>query len=80
MLLQAGEHDSAIDARTAMDLALLKIKHGPTFGTGTGGSSSSEKLADVLAEHGHRSCLLDRKDMLSKFATGAFWVQVCGRN
>ncbi len=26
--IQEGSHDSAVDARTALDLALLKIKHG----------------------------------------------------
>lgn len=69
--IQAGEHDSAIDARTAMDLALLKIKHGPSFGSGDGTNGASEKLADHLADFGHRSCLVDRKDMLTRFATGA---------
>lgn len=31
--IQDGEHDSAIDAKAAMDLALLKIKHGRCFGS-----------------------------------------------
>jgi len=30
--IQGGSHDSADDALAALDLALLKIKHGPAFG------------------------------------------------
>ena len=30
--IQGGSHDSAVDARTALDLALLKMRHGPAFG------------------------------------------------
>ena len=30
--IQAGSHDSVDDALAALDLVLLKIKHGPAFG------------------------------------------------
>jgi len=30
--IQGGSHDSAVDARTALDLAILKMQHGPAFG------------------------------------------------
>ena len=31
--IQQGSHDSIDDAKAAMDLALLKISHGPSYGT-----------------------------------------------
>ncbi len=40
----------ATDARTAMDLALLKISRGPAFGVSTG-EKNGERLMDVLGAH-----------------------------
>ncbi|PNH04739.1 Small RNA degrading nuclease 5 [Tetrabaena socialis] len=79
--IQEGSHDSAVDARTALDLALLKIKHGgcvcgrgpgPSYGTGSSGPhSAAPKLADVLASQCDvRCCLVDRHDVLARFVTG----------
>ena len=69
--IQEGSHDSVIDARTAMDLIHLKIKHGPSYGTSEYENTNVSKLVDVLGEnHGRRCCLVDRKEVLNKFATG----------
>lgn len=46
------------DARAAMELVLLKIKNGPLWGSGH--QRSGDKLAAVLAQHGHRSCFVGR--------------------
>jgi hypothetical protein len=67
--IQQGEHDSVVDARTALDLAILKISNGPSFGTNEG--QATDKLVDVVAAHGHRSCLVDRQDVLRRFASSA---------
>jgi hypothetical protein len=67
--IQQGEHDSTVDARTALDLAVLKINHGPSFGTPE--AQATDKLVDVVAAHGHRSCLVDRQDVLRRFASSA---------
>ncbi len=47
---QEGSHDSIIDARTALDLVLLKIKHGPSYGTPEHEGGNVVKLVDVLGE------------------------------
>jgi RNA exonuclease 1 len=51
-----------------MDLALLKIKHGPAFGTGE--SANVDKLCDVLHDAGARCCLVDRRNIIGQFAVG----------
>eukprot|EP00775_Hariotina_reticulata_P006259 gene6259-6497_t len=70
--IQEGEHDSAQDARAAMDLALLKIGKGPSYGLPDAACGGVDKLPDVLAASGQHvsSCLVDRQGMLSKHATG----------
>ncbi|KAG2491028.1 hypothetical protein HYH03_010476 [Edaphochlamys debaryana] len=71
--IQEGSHDSAVDARTALDLVLLKIKNGPTYGAGgSGPHAQAPKLADVLsAQCGTRCCLVDRHDVLGRYVTGS---------
>ncbi|GFR42691.1 hypothetical protein Agub_g3612 [Astrephomene gubernaculifera] len=71
--IQEGSHDSAVDARTALDLALLKIKHGPAYGTlGSGPRASAPKLCEVVSEHcGVKACLVDRHDVLGRYVSGA---------
>ncbi|WIA11560.1 hypothetical protein OEZ85_011669 [Tetradesmus obliquus] len=68
--IQEGEHDSAVDARAAMDLALLKIEKGPSYGSNE--AQGVDKLPDVLAATGRGSkcCLVDRQETLTKHATG----------
>eukprot|EP00252_Welwitschia_mirabilis_P002764 TRINITY_DN12743_c0_g1_i1.p1 TRINITY_DN12743_c0_g1~~TRINITY_DN12743_c0_g1_i1.p1 ORF type:complete len:524 (-),score=96.34 TRINITY_DN12743_c0_g1_i1:84-1511(-) len=62
-------HDSIEDARTAMDLALLKIKNGPTFGNPR--RFIHPKLVSVLSDHGRVCSLIDRKEILQKYAQGS---------
>ncbi|WIA31649.1 hypothetical protein OEZ86_002529 [Tetradesmus obliquus] len=68
--IQEGEHDSAVDARAAMDLTLLKIEKGPSYGSNE--AQGVDKLPDVLAATGRGSkcCLVDRQETLTKHATG----------
>jgi RNA exonuclease 1 len=73
--IQQGSHDSVVDARTALDLAVLKISHGPSFGTNEG--QASDKLVDVVAAHGHRCCLVDRQDVLRRFASSSASAVPC---
>lgn len=67
--IQDGSHDSVVDATTALDLAKLKIKHGPAWGTGEGRALTP--LVDLLADHDRRSCLIDRHEALSRHVSGA---------
>ncbi|KAG1680781.1 hypothetical protein FOA52_008114 [Chlamydomonas sp. UWO 241] len=69
--IQDGSHDSIIDARCAMDLAWLKIRHGPSYGTPEHENANVGKLVDALGEHKHRCVLVDRKETLSRYATGS---------
>lgn len=68
LLPQDGSHDSVIDARAALDLAKLKIKHGPSWGTSDGRPFNA--LAEVLAEQGAKCCLVDRPDVLHRYGPG----------
>ncbi|GFH15465.1 exonuclease domain-containing protein, partial [Haematococcus lacustris] len=71
--IQSGAHDSAIDARTALDLVRLKVKHGPSFGLQqerAGAGAPRAKLVDVLCQqHKLRCCLVDRPEVLARHAT-----------
>uniref|UniRef100_A0A7S3QVQ8 Exonuclease domain-containing protein n=1 Tax=Dunaliella tertiolecta TaxID=3047 RepID=A0A7S3QVQ8_DUNTE len=72
--IQVGAHDSADDARAALDLVKLKLQKGPTYGLPDArpGQWGAHKLMDVLsADHGKRCCLVGHRDMLARFATGA---------
>ena len=70
--IQVGSHDSEVDARTTMDLAQLKIKHGPAYGTKqeAGLDSNCERLMEVLGEFQRRCILVDRQDVLSRHVSG----------
>lgn len=60
-------HDSVEDARTAMDLALLKIKHGPDFGSPP--SFTRKKLLTVLSECGKTSSLIDDISVVKRYSS-----------
>ncbi|KAK9835492.1 hypothetical protein WJX74_001422 [Apatococcus lobatus] len=77
--IQTGSHDSEIDARTTMDLAQLKIKHGPAYGTKqeAGLDSNCERLMEVLGEFKRRCILVDRQDVLSRHVSGCASAVVC---
>lgn len=59
-------HDSVEDARAALDLAFLKIKYGPDFGSPP--SFSRRKLASILHECGKRSSLIDEVFVLDRYS------------
>lgn len=68
--IQVGAHDSAEDARAAMDLALAKIQNGPDFGTSNQGDQDREHVVDILAESGRRAAAVDRPDNLRRIVSG----------
>jgi hypothetical protein len=69
--IQAGSHDSVEDARVAMELVRLKLKHGADFGTpGTRSLRTGVRLSTVLARHGHRACIVDRVHTVRKHVAG----------
>ncbi|KAM3332920.1 hypothetical protein ACQJBY_028186 [Aegilops geniculata] len=59
-------HDSVEDARAALDLAFLKIRYGPDFGSPP--SFSRRKLASILHECGKRSSLIDEVFVLDRYS------------
>ncbi|KAK1441367.1 hypothetical protein QVD17_07217 [Tagetes erecta] len=60
-------HDSIEDAKAAMDLALLKIKHGPDFGRPA--SLIRKKLLTVLGESGKASSFIDNISVVKRYAS-----------
>ncbi|KAF5749094.1 small RNA degrading nuclease 5 isoform X1 [Tripterygium wilfordii] len=67
---QSGSgHDSIEDAKTAMDLALLKIKHGPDFGSPP--SFIRKKLLAVLSECGKTSSFIDDSSIVKRYASAS---------
>lgn len=66
--IQGGSHDSVEDARAALELVQLKLKYGPDFGTPKSrGHRQGIPLPMAVAEKGHRTCFVDRINMLKKF-------------
>ncbi|CAL2275974.1 unnamed protein product [Prunus armeniaca] len=65
---QSGDgHDSIEDARAAMELALLKIRHGPDFGTRP--SLIRKRLLTVLSESGKTSSIIDDVSIVKRYAS-----------
>ncbi|MCL7039156.1 hypothetical protein MKW94_022172 [Papaver nudicaule] len=62
-------HDSAEDARAAMELAFLKIRHGPDFGAGP--SLTRKKLLTILSESGKACSVIDDVSIVKRYATGS---------
>ncbi|KAM1105476.1 hypothetical protein ACFX13_002488 [Malus domestica] len=60
-------HDSIEDARATMDLALLKIRHGPDFGTAP--SLIRKRLLTVLSESGKTSSIIDDISIVKRHAS-----------
>ncbi|BDA41970.1 Small RNA degrading nuclease 5 [Coccomyxa sp. Obi] len=75
--IQNGSHDSIDDARAAMELALLKFRHGPAFGDAAAEERDGDPLCEVLAAAGRRCSLADRPDVLSRHVTGNSHAFVC---
>ncbi|KAL8141374.1 hypothetical protein V2J09_007395, partial [Rumex salicifolius] len=61
-------HDSSEDAMTAMELALLKIKHGPDFGSPP--QFTRKKLHAILEESGKTSTFIDNLSVVKRYASG----------
>ncbi|KAG8051303.1 hypothetical protein GUJ93_ZPchr0009g1183 [Zizania palustris] len=59
-------HDSVEDAKAALELALLKIKYGPDFGSPP--SLSRRKLSSVLHESGKKCSLIDDASVLERYS------------
>lgn len=68
--IQSGSHDSVDDARATMELALLKIKYGPEFGTPQGKSQQGMQLTSVLERKNLRSCFVDRPGTVQRYVKG----------
>ncbi|KAF7816761.1 small RNA degrading nuclease 5 isoform X1 [Senna tora] len=65
---QSGNgHDSTEDARATMELALLKIRHGPDFGSPP--SFMRKKLSSILSESGKTSSLIDDLSIVKRYAS-----------
>ncbi|XP_073035557.1 small RNA degrading nuclease 5 isoform X1 [Primulina eburnea] len=65
----AKGHDSVEDARSALELALLKIMHGPGFGLPS--TFLKKKLLTVLSESGKTSSLIDSVSIVKRYASEA---------
>ncbi|GMI78348.1 hypothetical protein like AT5G25800 [Hibiscus trionum] len=74
---QSGSgHDSIEDARAAMDLALLKIRNGPDFGTPP--SFMRRKLLTLLGECGKTSSFIDDISIVKRYASeSSHAIPVC---
>ncbi|XP_010912605.2 small RNA degrading nuclease 5 isoform X2 [Elaeis guineensis] len=59
-------HDSIEDARAAMELALLKIRHGPEFGSPP--KFMRSKLVSVLHQSGKTCSLIDDVSILKRYS------------
>ncbi|KAK8624097.1 hypothetical protein V6N13_065453 [Hibiscus sabdariffa] len=69
-------HDSIEDAKTAMDLALLKIKNGPDFGSPP--SFMRRKLLTLLGECGKTSSFIDDISIVKRYASeSSHAIPVC---
>eukprot|EP00892_Ulva_mutabilis_P007171 jgi/Ulvmu1/4826/UM020_0111.1 len=68
--IQSGSHDSIDDARAAMELAQLKIRNGPDYGTPQGRAQQGEPLTAVLSRHKCRSCFVDRQHIVHRYVKG----------
>ncbi|RHN77875.1 putative exoribonuclease II [Medicago truncatula] len=65
---QSGDgHDSVEDARATMELALLKIRNGPSFGAAP--SFTRKKLLSILGESGKTSSMIDDISIVKRFAS-----------
>ncbi|XP_012482489.1 small RNA degrading nuclease 5 [Gossypium raimondii] len=74
---QSGSgHDSIEDARAAMDLALLKIRNGPDFGSPP--SFMRRKLLTLLGECGKTSSFIDDISIVKRYASeSSHAIPVC---
>ncbi|KAJ6844853.1 small RNA degrading nuclease 5 isoform X2 [Iris pallida] len=62
-------HDSTEDARAAMELALLKVRHGPDFGAPP--SFMRSKLVSVLHGSGKTCSIIDDMSIVKRYSDGS---------
>ncbi|XP_006663883.2 small RNA degrading nuclease 5 [Oryza brachyantha] len=62
-------HDSVEDAKATLELALLKIKNGPDFGSPP--LTSRRKLASILHDSGKKCSLIDDASILERYSDDA---------
>ncbi|XP_020210018.1 small RNA degrading nuclease 5 isoform X2 [Cajanus cajan] len=60
-------HDSIEDARATMELALLKIRNGPDFGSPP--SFTRKKFLSILSESGRTSSVIDDVSIVKRYAS-----------
>ncbi|CAH8356794.1 unnamed protein product [Eruca vesicaria subsp. sativa] len=60
-------HDSVEDAKAAMDLALMKIKYGPEFGSPP--EMIRKRLLNVLNESGKATSIVDNINIVKRYAS-----------
>ncbi|ESW33378.1 hypothetical protein PHAVU_001G064400 [Phaseolus vulgaris] len=60
-------HDSIEDARATLELALLKIRNGPDFGSPP--SFTKKKFLSILSESGKTSSLIDDISIVKRYAS-----------
>ncbi|KAK6159639.1 hypothetical protein DH2020_003020 [Rehmannia glutinosa] len=60
-------HDSVEDARATLELALLKIRHGPSFDACP--ALMRKKLTTLLSESGKTSSLIDNVSIVKRYAS-----------
>eukprot|EP01025_Chloroclados_australasicus_P013563 TRINITY_DN16387_c1_g1_i1.p1 TRINITY_DN16387_c1_g1~~TRINITY_DN16387_c1_g1_i1.p1 ORF type:complete len:786 (-),score=81.34 TRINITY_DN16387_c1_g1_i1:482-2839(-) len=68
--IQQGTHDSKEDAKAALDLTKLKIKHGPDWGTANYWQDCGYTISEVLSKHKCSCVMVDRGTILNKYAKG----------
>ncbi|XP_078441132.1 polynucleotidyl transferase, ribonuclease H-like superfamily protein isoform X2 [Wolffia australiana] len=62
-------HDSIEDARATMDLAILKFRHGPEFGSAP--QFTKKKLVTILHESGRTCTLIDEPSVVKRYSDTA---------
>ncbi len=72
--IQAERHDSIEDAKTAMELARLKLFFGPQFGES---ETEGVSVCKILTGHRKACTLLDRQDVLRRHAVGSANAILC---
>lgn len=65
--IQEGEHDSIVDAQTAMKLALLKFEKGDSFGVSP--QNPEENIMDLLHRNQKKTAMIDTPDMCKIYSS-----------
>ena len=74
--IQTDGHDSIEDARTAMELARMKLHFGPDFGDQSQ-QREGVSICKILTDHKKFATLIDRPEVLRKHAVGSANAILC---